>query len=104
MLGLNPAFNLSTNALCSCRMRRERLILPTKLCKFNTLHEFRRPDKRSASGNFAFACTFNTGLKPGIMITLLSFAAARPFRLVCGAYQYFWYRDGVFSPVASLSL
>ena len=46
----------------------------------------------------------NAGLKPGIEITLLSFAVARPFRLVYGAYQYFWYRDGVFSPAASLSL
>ena len=31
----------------------------------------------------------NAGLKPGIEITLLSFAVARPFRLVYGAYQYF---------------
>lgn len=46
----------------------------------------------------------NAGLKPGIEITLLSFVAVRLFRLVCVAYQYFWYRDGVFSPVASLSL
>lgn len=46
----------------------------------------------------------NAGLKPGIEITLLSFAVARPFRLVYGAYQYFWYRDGVFSLAASLSL
>lgn len=46
----------------------------------------------------------NAGLKPGIEITLLSFAVARPFRLVYGAYQYFWCRDGVFSPAASLSL
>lgn len=40
----------------------------------------------------------NAGLKPGIEITLLSFAVARPFRLVYGAYQYFWCRDGVFHP------
>ena len=46
----------------------------------------------------------NAGLKPGIEITLLSFAVARPFRSVYGAYQYFWCRDGVFSPAASLSL
>ncbi|EFJ61433.1 hypothetical protein HMPREF9553_02508 [Escherichia coli MS 200-1] len=38
----------------SCRMRRERLIRPTKTCKFNILQESRRPDKRSASGNVAF--------------------------------------------------
>ena len=82
----------------------ERLIRPTRSCKFNILHEPCRPDKRSASGSFAFASTFNSGLKPGIKITLLSFAVARPFRLVYGAYQYFWYRDGVFSLAASLSL
>ncbi|OOC85827.1 phosphopantetheinyl transferase [Escherichia coli] len=35
-------------------MRRERLIRPTKSCKFNILHKPRRPDKRSASGNFVF--------------------------------------------------
>ncbi len=92
------------SALYSCRMRRERLIRPTRSCKFNILHEPRRPDKRSASGSFACASTFNTRLKPGIEITLLSFAVARPFRLVYGAYQYFWCRDGVFSPAASLSL
>ena len=79
-------------------------ILTTRSCKFNILHEPCRPDKRSASGSFAFASTFNSGLKPGIKITLLSFAVARPFRLVYGAYQYFWYRDGVFSLAASLSL
>ena len=36
----------------SCRMRRERLIRPTKTCKFNILQDTCRPDKRSASGNF----------------------------------------------------
>lgn len=36
-----------------------------------------------------FAGINNAGLKPGIEITLLSFAVARPFRLVYGAYQYF---------------
>ncbi|EGO8359916.1 hypothetical protein EYW98_10585 [Escherichia coli] len=40
---------------CSCRMRRERLIRPTKTCNFNRLQRLCRPDKRSASGNFAFA-------------------------------------------------
>ncbi len=35
-------------------MRRERLIRPTKTCKFNRLQRLCRPDKRSASGNFAF--------------------------------------------------
>ncbi|MDK7260506.1 hypothetical protein QP450_07115, partial [Gardnerella vaginalis] len=43
------------SALCLCRMRLKRLIRPTKSCKFNTLQNFRRPDKRSASGSFAFA-------------------------------------------------
>ncbi len=38
----------------SRRMRRERLIRPTKTCKFNILQDTCRPDKRSASGNFAF--------------------------------------------------
>ncbi|EFJ95112.1 hypothetical protein ECEC4422_4107 [Escherichia coli EC4422] len=38
----------------SCRMRRERLIRPTKTCKFNILQDTCRPDKHSASGNFAF--------------------------------------------------
>ncbi|EFK52613.1 hypothetical protein HMPREF9349_00979 [Escherichia coli MS 79-10] len=38
----------------SCRMQRERLIRPTKTCKFNILQDTCRPDKRSASGNFAF--------------------------------------------------
>ncbi|CDL50407.1 hypothetical protein [Escherichia coli ISC41] len=33
----------------------KRLIRPTKSCKLNTLQSFRRPDKRSASGSFAFA-------------------------------------------------
>ncbi|ESE18730.1 hypothetical protein HMPREF1617_01633 [Escherichia coli 908675] len=36
-------------------MRRERLIRPTRFCKFNILQEVCRPDKRSASGSFAFA-------------------------------------------------
>ncbi|AQP93325.1 phosphopantetheinyl transferase [Shigella flexneri] len=35
-------------------MRRERLIWPTRPCKFNILHKPRRPDKRSASGSFVF--------------------------------------------------
>ena len=43
------------SARCSCRMRRERLIRPTRSCKFNILQEACRPDKRSASGSFAFA-------------------------------------------------
>ena len=38
-----------------CRMRRERLIRPTRFCKFNILQEVCRPDKRSASGSFVFA-------------------------------------------------
>ncbi|AQV29311.1 phosphopantetheinyl transferase [Escherichia coli] len=33
-------------------MRRERLIRPTKSCKFNILQFSCRPDKRSASGLF----------------------------------------------------
>ena len=39
----------------SCRMRRERLIRPTKTCEFNILQDTCRPDKRSASGNFSFS-------------------------------------------------
>ena len=46
------------SARCSCRMRRERLIRPTRSCKFNILQEVCRPDKRSASGSFAFAISF----------------------------------------------
>ena len=46
------------SALYSCRMRRERLILPTKARKFNILQRWRRPDKRSASGIFAVAISF----------------------------------------------
>ena len=42
------------SARCLCRMRRERLIRPTRFCKFNILQEVCRPDKRSASGSFAF--------------------------------------------------
>ena len=38
----------------SCRMRRERLIRPTKAHKFNIWQRSCRPDKRSASGNLAF--------------------------------------------------
>ncbi|AUZ90415.1 hypothetical protein BXO92_04920 [Escherichia coli] len=33
----------------------ERLIRPTRFCKFNILQEVCRPDKRSASGSFVFA-------------------------------------------------
>ncbi|OOP05985.1 hypothetical protein AJR28_009350 [Shigella flexneri] len=36
-------------------MRRDRLIRPTKPQEFNILQERCRPDKRSASGSFAFA-------------------------------------------------
>ncbi|STP17951.1 transketolase [Escherichia coli] len=43
------------SARCLCRMRRERLIRPTRFCKFNILQEVCRPDKRSASGSFVFA-------------------------------------------------
>ncbi|EOQ3920575.1 TPA: hypothetical protein ACIIUO_005300, partial [Escherichia coli] len=43
------------------RMRRERLIRPTKTCKFNTLQKPRRPDKHSASGSFAFAISLKRG-------------------------------------------
>ena len=43
-----------TMCALSCRMRRERLTRPTKTCKFNILQDTCRPDKRSASGNFAF--------------------------------------------------
>ncbi|ONG04482.1 phosphopantetheinyl transferase [Escherichia coli] len=35
-------------------MRRERLIRPTKLCKFNILHESNRPDRRSTSDGVTF--------------------------------------------------
>ena len=47
----------------SCRMRRERLIRPTKARKFNILQRSCRPDKRSASGNLAFEiyCLFIAG-------------------------------------------
>ncbi|RAX98666.1 hypothetical protein CCZ08_15115 [Escherichia coli] len=46
---------LLTKSALFMRMRRKRLIRPTKSCKLNTLQSFRRPDKRSASGSFAFA-------------------------------------------------
>ncbi|APY06367.1 phosphopantetheinyl transferase [Escherichia coli] len=39
-------------------MRRERLIRPTKVCKFNKLQNSCRPDKRSASGIFASVIGF----------------------------------------------
>ena len=35
-------------------MRRERLIRPTKLCKFNILHESNRTDRRSTSHGVTF--------------------------------------------------
>lgn len=40
--------------ICSRRMRRERLIRPIKLCKFNTLQESNRPDRRSTSDGVTF--------------------------------------------------
>ena len=40
--------------LVSCRMRRERLIRPTKILPIQYIAGPRRPDKRSASGSFAF--------------------------------------------------
>lgn len=46
----------------------------------------------------------NAGLKPGIEITLLSFAVARPFRLVYGAYQYFGIAMAFFTRGFSFSL
>ncbi|AQV77563.1 phosphopantetheinyl transferase [Escherichia coli] len=42
-------------------MRRERLIRPTKHCKFNRLQCTCRPDKRSASGNLAFVISLRPG-------------------------------------------
>ncbi|WP_077250710.1 hypothetical protein, partial [Escherichia coli] len=42
----------------SCRMRRERLIRPTKARKLNILQRSCRPDKRSASGNLAFETVY----------------------------------------------
>ncbi|EFK44301.1 hypothetical protein HMPREF9346_04127 [Escherichia coli MS 119-7] len=47
-----------------CRMRRKRLIRPTKACKFNILQSSRRPDKRSASGSFAFVHQPDAGHSP----------------------------------------
>ncbi|APY05618.1 hypothetical protein BW242_22435 [Escherichia coli] len=41
-------------------MRRERLIRPTKYCKFKILQKSCRPDKRSASGSVAFVISLNT--------------------------------------------
>lgn len=46
----------------------------------------------------------NAGLKPGIEITLLSFAVARPFRSVYGAYQYFGVAMAFFTRGFSFSL
>ena len=58
-----PAFNAGLDfwqsALCLCRMRHERLIRPTKSCKFKILQGTRRPDKRSASGNVAFVISLS---------------------------------------------
>jgi hypothetical protein len=33
---------------------------------------------------------------PGVFFTLRLTSAEHPLRLVYDAYQYFWYRDGVF--------
>ncbi|OKO60743.1 hypothetical protein BSF34_20825 [Escherichia coli] len=44
-------------------MRRERLIRPAKSCKFNTLQESRRPDKRSASGTLAWLTPLNINIR-----------------------------------------
>ncbi|AQU96157.1 phosphopantetheinyl transferase [Escherichia coli] len=41
-------------------MRRKRLIRPTQSCKINILHDPRRPDKRSASGNLTPVITPQT--------------------------------------------
>ncbi|API09768.1 phosphopantetheinyl transferase [Escherichia coli] len=45
---------MQKRVICSRRMRRERLIRPTKLCKFNTLQESNRPDRRSTSDGVTF--------------------------------------------------
>ena len=37
--------------------------MPYQAYKFNKLQESRRPDKRSASGNFAFVIRLNPGMK-----------------------------------------
>ncbi len=50
-MGKNDVNQIADNVRCSCRMRRERLIRPTKSYKFNVLQFIGRPDKRSASGN-----------------------------------------------------
>src|SRR5699024_12149693 len=49
--------------IASCRMRRERLIRPTKTCKFNILQESRRPDKRSATGTLAWLTPLNIDIR-----------------------------------------
>ncbi|EGO8358641.1 hypothetical protein EYW98_03750 [Escherichia coli] len=48
-------------------MQRERLIRPTKTCNFNRLQRLRRPDKRSASGNFAFVIILSLLLEAQIV-------------------------------------
>ncbi|ANK05215.1 Putative cytosolic protein [Escherichia coli O25b:H4] len=48
-----PAW-LRQSALCSYRMRCERLTRSTKSLKLNIFNGLCRPDKRSASGCFAF--------------------------------------------------
>ncbi|EPV4601839.1 TPA: hypothetical protein ACIDKC_003543, partial [Shigella sonnei] len=42
-----------------CRMRRKRLIRPTKQCKFNILQSSGRPDKHRASGKLTFVISIN---------------------------------------------
>ncbi|STJ79241.1 Uncharacterised protein [Escherichia coli] len=98
MSGLTRHLTCRQSALYSCRMRRERLIRPTRSCKFNILHEPRRPDKRSASGVLRLPALLIPGLNLALRLLFCRFAVARPFRLVYGAYNIFGVAMAFFHP------